>query len=224
MPWFTMGKLSPEDHAYFQDCLNKHPQLQQLLDHEQEMKRLILQDKTLLELSALEPIDERLKKVMNQIDSVPQNKTEKYEVNLGFVSKLKESLISWFPGKLNIWHYSSFASAAILVAVLMAFIAPIFNQGKFTDETEFTPASANDTELNNSASTTILLVGFNGSPEELRTQPALKDKLTNVEAVPTKKNMYRVSLNSKLNADEVKQILDTLLSEKEHIWFAGEAF
>jgi hypothetical protein len=143
---------------------------------------------------------------------------------MGLLTKFNQSIRSWFPEDLSIWQYSGFASAAIIVAVLMAFIAPIFTQGKFTEQNEFTPASATSPETSSSTSATILLVGFNGTSEELSVYPTLKDKLTKIEAVPTKQGMYRVSLNSKLNADEVKQILDTLLSEKEHVWFAGEAF
>ena len=45
LPWYTMGKLSPEDHAFFQETLNTHPQLQQLLDDEREMKRIVSNDK-----------------------------------------------------------------------------------------------------------------------------------------------------------------------------------
>jgi hypothetical protein len=224
LPWFAIGVTSAEEQAYFQQALLKYPELQKLLDQELEIKRLVSEDKSLLDLSVLEPMDERLKSVLNQIDSIAVNQTDNHQVNIGFAGIFKRALKSWIPADLGIWQYSGFASAAILVAVLMAFVAPLFNQGKITEQSKFTTASAVNPEVNEVASTTVLLVGFNGSPEDLRGFPAFKDKLEKIEAVPSKKGIYRVSLNKKLDKVKTKELIETLMAQKELVWFVGEDF
>ncbi len=224
LPWFAIGVISAEEQAYFQEALLKYPELQKLLDQELEMQRLVSEDKSLLDLSVLEPMDERLKSVLNQIDSIAVNKIDNHQINIGLAGIFKRALKSWIPADLSIWQYSGFASAAVLVAVLMAFVAPLFNQGKITEQNEFTTASAVNPEVNEVVSTTVLLVGFNGSPEDLSVFPALKDKLVKVEAVPSKKGMFRVSLNKKLDEVKTKELIDALMAQKELVWFAGEDF
>jgi hypothetical protein len=70
----------------------------------------------------------------------------------------------------------------------------------------------------------MLLVGFNGSSVELGAYPAFRDKLAKIETVPNKKGMYKVSLNQKLSAVEMKELLTTLEAQTELVWFVGEAF
>ncbi len=218
LPWFAIGGLSSEEHSYFQEALLKFPKLQQLLDQEREMIRLIAEDSSLLEISSLEPAEQRLKGVLNRIESNIVNEEE----SLSTTGKIKKMLDSWLPDSLGASQFSSFASVAILVVSLVAlaaFIAPLFTQ-----ESNFTPASAVVTKATSPASATILLVGFNGSSKELSTYPLFTNILATVEPVSGKKGMYQVSLNKKLDEQQVKGLIAKLVAQKELVWFAGEAF
>ncbi len=101
----------------------------------------------------------------------------------------------------------------------MAFVAPLF-----TEKNEYTPAAAKSANVINNQSTTILLVGINGSMDSLQSHPLLKGKLKKVESVPGKEGMYQISFNTKLSDTQVKEVLSSLSSNKELIWFAGEAY
>jgi hypothetical protein len=221
MPWFAIGELSSDEQVYFEEALVEFPELQRLLDQERKMIHMVSEDKSLLDLSVLEPTEERLKSVLNQIDSMTSNEEANGRGKLNLFDTLKQALSSWLPSDLNILANARVASAAVLVvtiAVMMAFVAPLFNQEQFT------PASAVDPETNNPVSTTMLLVGFNGSSVELGAYPAFRDKLAKIETVPNKKGMYKVSLNQKLSAVEMKELLTTLEAQTELVWFVGEAF
>ena len=222
LPWFAVNKLTADEHAYFEETLKKYPELQEQLDQELEMIGLIAEDKSLIELAELEPAEERLKAVWNQIDSESTKIETKQQGSISFSDKINNFLDSWFSDGFNISQYARFASVAVLVislSVLIAFVAPIF-----TEKNDFIPAASKVSEISNSQATTIILVGFNGTSEALGALPVLKDKLQKVEAVPGKEGMYQVSLNKKLSKTEVEDMIATLVAKKESIWFAGEAF
>ena len=60
--------------------------------------------------------------------------------------------------------------------------------------------------------------------DSLHTHPELKGKLKKVESVPGKEGMYQITFNKKMNEAQIKEVLSSLSSNKELIWFAGEAY
>jgi len=231
LPWYTTGKLSTDDKVLFDKALVKYPLLAELLEQEIELIETVTADKTLLEASALENQEERLKSVLNMIDIVEtQNQAvaqSKSSMAGSLLQKLKNSFDVLVPNQNGSRQFVRVASLGVLVlsvAVLTAFVAPLFNQ-----ENDFVPASAqiqpNDEHLVSAhSSKTALLVGFNGTSIQLGNNEVLKDKLMKIESVPDKEGIYQISFKQVLSPDEVKQTIDALLKQKDLIWFAGEEF
>ena len=224
LPWFVTNQLSSEDKAYFEEVLQENSALDSLVEEERNVFNLVTEDKSLLGLSTLAPPESRLENVFKQIDNMsletPLNNPAGDKQS--FMDKLKSTLSSWIPATFGVTEYARFASVALLVislSVLMAFVAPLF-----TENNEFTPAAAKSANVISDQSTTILLVGTNGSLDSLQSHPLLKGKLKKVESVPGKKGMYQISFSKKLSNTQVKEMLSSLSSNKELIWFAGEAY
>ncbi|KAG1658147.1 Thermophilic serine proteinase [Nymphon striatum] len=187
LPWFVTNQLSSEDKAYFNEVLQANAALETLVKEEREIFNLVVEDKSLLGLSTLESPEARLENVFKQIDNLPVADPQITSTNASesFVDKLKNTISSWLPTTFGVTDYARFASVALLVislSVLMAFVAPLFNE-----KNEFTPAAAKSADVINNQSNTILLVGINGSMDSLQTHPLLKGKLKKVESVPGKK-------------------------------------
>ncbi|MEE9327582.1 MAG: hypothetical protein V3U71_09835 [Cocleimonas sp.] len=218
LPWYATGWLSSEERTYVNKVLKEYPELQDQLDDELKMISLISKDKEVLELSSLEPSKTRLNEIFRTIDkdSIDSKKHDS--------SDIKARLKSWLPTSFNT-QYASFAGVAILaVTLLFAFIAPLVLQEK-NQQSDFEPATSEENKLSkNTTNATILLVGIKGSPEVLKTLAPLKDKLSKVEHVQGKAGMYKISLKSKLVPEKTQELIRFLLSQKEIVWFAGEAY
>lgn len=227
IPWYAIGKLSIDDQTYFEKALAVYPSLQNYLNQEQQMLELVSADHSILNKSAIASTDERLKSVLNMIDldDSQKNNTEVAQKN-SFLDNLKSVLDALIPNNNGVTQYARIASVSALVisvAVLSAFVAPLF-----TDKSTYIPASAITKSAENRSESqfkgTVLLVGFNGTSIALGDNVVLQGKLLKIESVPEKEGMFQISFKQKMNAVEIKQTIDTLLSQKELIWFAGEAF
>jgi len=224
VPWYATGKLSDEDRAFFDDALVEYPSLQTYLREEMQMIEIVTANKSLLDKSAIAAPEERLKSVFNMIDAEKEIPSE------SVFDKVKKALNSWLPSNEGVPQYARALSAVAVVvtlAILTAFITPIF-----TEKSDFVPASATSvpkTETLTAAKVvdtenTVLLIGFNGSSEELGNNAILKDKLLKIESVPNKKGIFQISFKESLSTAEIKQTIDALLLQKDLIWFAGEEF
>ena len=231
LPWYAIGKLSAEDQVIFEKALLIYPVLEKQLEQELQMIEIVSADNSLLNLSVISPQEERLKSVFNMIDIAEAQDQYKDHIESDNANSLFEKFKNIFdtlmPTAGGMPQYARVASVGVLVlsvAVLTAFVAPLF-----TEQSEFLPASANSqsgvekTSLINS-STTVLLVGFNGTSIELGNIEILKDKLLKIQTVPDKEGIYQISFKQPLNDAEIKQTIDALLKQKELIWFAGESF
>lgn len=231
LPWYAIGKLSVEDQTLFEKALIRYPLLEEQLKQELQLIETVSADKSLLDLSAISGQEERLKSVFNIIDIEDTQNQSKAHSELDTTSSLLEKLKNTFnalmPSADGMPQYARIASVGVLVlsvAVLTAFVAPLF-----TETSDYIPASAvsessdEQTSLIN-ASMTVLLVGFNGTSTELGNNDILKDKLLKIETVPDKEGVYQISFKQVLSSVEIKQTIDALLAQKELIWFAGESF
>ena len=231
LPWYAIGNLSVDDQAFFDKALLKYPLLEDALQQELQAIETVSADKSILDLSAISPQEERLKSVLNMIDvaeAQDQRKSQTKSVGSNsLLDKLKSVFDTLVPSAGGMPQYARLASVGILVlsvAVLTAFVAPLF-----TDQSDFIPASAvtqptdEQASLINSSST-VLLVGFNGTSVELGNNEILKDKLLKIQTVPDKEGIYQISFKQPLNNAEIKETIDALMKQKELIWFAGESF
>lgn len=225
VPWYAIGKLSVDDQALFEEALVSYPSLKNHVEIEQQMMQAVNADHSLLSKSAIAPTEERLKSVLNMID-IEESRTDSVQDSSIF-AKVKNAFDSLIPSSNGVPQYARVASVGILVlsvAVMTAFVAPLFS-----DKSDFVPASAetqsktNEPAVVNAAKTT-LLVGFNGSSVELGENTVLKGKLIKVESVPEKEGMFKISFRDSLNANQIKETINSLLAQKELVWFAGEAY
>jgi hypothetical protein len=219
LPWYATGWLSAEERSYVNKVLKEYPQLQDLLNDELEMINLISENKKILELSSLDTHKTRLDNIFKTID-----KDDSIDSNKHNSSGIKALLTSWLPTSYNT-QYASFAVVAILsITLLLAFVAPLVFQEK-SQQGVFEPATSAEINLSKgTTNATILLIGIKGSPEILKTLAPLKDKLSKVEHVQGKAGMYKVILKSKLVPEKTQELIQYLLSQKEMVWFAGEAY
>lgn len=229
LPWYAIGKLSVDDQAFFEKMLVTYPSLQFQLEEEQKVISKVSANNSVLDKSLIPPADERLKSVFIMIDVAEKlNKTkEREQVNQtgSLLEKFKNTIDTLIP--VGVPQYARIASVGILVlsvAVLTAFVAPLFTQSS-----EFIPASAVTQPLDQkttliNASQTVLLVGFNGSSTELGNNEVLKGKLSKIESVPNKEGVYQISFKQVLNSEETSQVIGALMKQDKLIWFAGEEF
>lgn len=231
LPWFVTGKLSIDDQLLFENALQTYPSLQQQLKREQQVIALVSADHTLLDKSLLAPPEVRLQSVFNTIDNPePAIKSviqDEPVVKRSLLERLKNTFDTLIPKVFLNPQYARIASVSVLaisIAVLASLITPTL-----TEKNVFIPASA-DVEQKSSQSSlattekTVLLIGFNGTAEELSNNAALKGKQINIVSPADKGGFFQVSFTGPMSADEVKQTVDALLAQEEIIWFAGEAF
>lgn len=235
VPWYATGALSTDERAYIKEQLKKHPSLKKYIAEEQEIIDIVDEDKSLLDLSALEPTTVRLEKVLEKMENLSQDSTsdfseelsnaealpidkESSQTSLG--NKIRELTNSIFFGDNNSFKYASFASITVFLALLVAFISPLI---KNDSGAVFHPASEKANESGKHTGTQ-LLVGIKTETHNTWLTDFLKRNDASLSKVPAKNGLYHINLNEKLNTDEIKSLLDQLNSQKEVIWFAGEAY
>jgi len=230
LPWYALGKLSVDDNAIFENATLRYPSLQKQITLEQQMIELVSADKTLLDMSVIASIEERLKSVLNVIENLkpPTNAKNNSESKLtnSFLENLKNAFSSLVPNLDFKPHYAGIAGVAALavsVAIFSSFVTT-----SDTSTSDFDLASANDKSKANETVTdtnkTVILVGFSGSADELSDNEVLKGKQIKITSPADKDGFFQISFQKSINADEIKQIIKTLLAQKETVWFAGEAF
>ena len=231
LPWFTIDKLSIEDKLIFENALLSYPSLQQHLKHEQQLIEKVSMDNSILDKSVIPAIEERLKTVFNMIDH-PEILTRTKELSdssttTTVLDRVKNIVNSLIPRQDFMQQYSRVAGVACMVlsvAALTTFAKPLFTHtSDFVPASAVTQSAAKQAESTNNTKT-VLLVGFNGTSEELSNINALKGKQINIESPPDKDGFFQISFKQTLNADEIKTTIDSLLKNEEMIWFAGEAF
>jgi hypothetical protein len=225
LPWYASGQLSPEDYSYMEDALLEFPELKAELVIERETIQLLKTDPSILELSALKEIEARFDNILPSLK--PQESLQHKQINkkqavhVPTESKLKQFFSNLLPESgFNGFQYASVAAVAVLSFSAYHFIA------SKSQETLFYPAtdtSAQPTVLNKT-NATIILLGING---KLNNDPQLLNVIqkagAEVSPVPEKDGMYRIFFKNKLNTIEIKDLIKALKSNKELVWFAGEA-
>ena len=231
IPWFAINKLSSEDQIIFESALIDYPSLKQQLEDESKMIAKITANNSIYYNTIFGSSEERLKTVWNIIDK-PETSTatkisNKESLNSNLFAKLKNIVNVLIPNHHSMPQFARVAGLGGLVlsvAVLTTLAKPLF-----THTSDFVPASAVTQPTANqpseeSTTQTILLVGFNGSSEELSNIDALKGKQLNIESPPDKEGFFQVSFKQAMDSNEIKTTIDALLKHKEAVWFAGEAF
>lgn len=218
LPWYAIGCLSDDDHQVFQTALLKYPELQDKLDQERQIIKVVSANHELLGESALLPTAKRLENVLEKLE--PQEPALKPSVGSKNSGGFMDFLTKLIPEGFGTLHYASIAVAVFSAAIFFALVEPIFNNQNHN----FVPAAAKTDENQSAVATTVILVGVNGDSESLKKMPVLSDSYSTIEPVQGKKGMYQVKLNKKLDTDQVKKLLSDLQTQKELIWFAGEVF
>lgn len=221
LPWYSAGLLSEEDSAYIEEKLAKHPELQEELTLDNVIAKQFKEDKRPLDLSSLPSIDVRLNHVLGQLENNQIVRNENRETT-SFTSRAKQYFSQLLLGSSSRFQYIATATASIaVVALAYAFISPLI----LDEESTFRPATANTVDANKNTDVTVLLVGLSIDSNDPRVQEVLKDiETSKLSAVPGKDGMYRLALSKKLAPAETKALIQELVSQKELVWFAGEAY
>jgi len=239
IPWCATGLLTDDERAYIEEQLKQYPVLQEYLEEERELIKLVNEDRSLLDLSILEPTESRLEKVLENLDTpsistpTPVNmEEEKPETasmgsasdNGGFFSRLPKLFFGVNDGK-NRLYYASFASIVVFLGLLIAFVAPLFID-KLIDkpQTSFHPATVQTGEGVGQSSQTTLLLGLNGDIQNPWLVKFLKQNNANMTKIPGKDGLYRINFDKKLTASKIESLIKQLNNHNELIWFAGEAY
>jgi len=77
--WYATGWLSAEERARVHKLLKKHPALKTYLKDEQQIIQSVKDDKSILNLSALESTETRLERVLTQLDDVAVSQENKLQ-------------------------------------------------------------------------------------------------------------------------------------------------
>ena len=235
--WYATGWLSADERMHVHKLLIRHPELKTYLAEEQHMIQQVKADKSLLDLSALESTEIRLDRVMTQINEATQkNMAQQAQPSSETVpiatalagssikSKFNSFVQSLLSGNTSTMKYASFASLSILVALLVAFMAPMINSDLNQTDTTFQPATVQTAETQKQMATTQLLIGLNEAAQNNWLENIIQKNNAELSKIPGKDGLYRIQFNKKLNANEIESLLNQLNSHKESIWFSGEAY
>lgn len=223
LPWYATGWLSPEERAYVKKILSKSSALQKELNEEHEMIKIIHEDKSLLDASALLPTEQRLESVFAKIDELEKDELQKHRGILEASksnSKLKQFIYSFLSGNQSKIQYAAFAMVSVLaILVVFSLVSPLFVQKNI-----FYPATVDTQESIKQKNVTILLVGLSTNPQNPQIKKLLQENHASIIAVPGKEGMYRIILPTKLDQKQTSQLVNKFLSRKDLFWFVGEAY
>lgn len=218
--WYSTGQLSEEERASVEAMLRENPELNRYLEEEQAIIEMVKEDKSLLDLSALEPTRKRLDNLMSQLDGIEAQPTPQTQTSLNNTSATSTpSLIGWLKGLFEgqQLRYAGYASIVAFVALFVAFVAPLVQQQK---ESTFIPAS----EEVKAENITKLIVGVNGNPNNPWLNKFLKQHNARLILIEGKSELYQLRFDKRLTDTETQALLEQLNENKQLIWFAGEAY
>ena len=219
LPWYATGWLTPKERAFVQKMLEKYPDLQEELEQEYQLIRRVKEDRSVLDLSVIEPTEIRLEKVFAKLSNDNSNELisdNKNNYKEGFI----QSISTFFFNHSNGFQYAGVAVVtALSVGLLYTFISPLIKP-----ETVYKPATANSNKVKTTTNTTILLLGLNTEPSDPKFKTLVQGVGAKISVVSGKDGMYRMFLPKKLNPTQIKALIQKLTINKELVWFAGEAY
>lgn len=220
LPWYATGWLTPKERSYVKEKLLEFPELQEQLLAEHRIIDIIKEDKSLLDESALEPSELRLKKVLKKID-VETTFVQVSKPKVALITRLKQAVDSFLSGGTTKIQYAGIAAVSTLsIALLFAFISPLVKQ----QNNIFHPATVETPGKERAENVTKLLVGLSTSPDAPELLRTLREVHAKINPVSGKDGMYRISLSEKLNSDQTNILIKKLSMRKDLFWFAGEAY
>jgi len=227
LPWYAIGKLSPDDLSFMDQALASYPELKKQLKIEQSTIQLVRSNSEILNASALESPEDRVNHILDLLEE-PAHETQKQNIaaqdknqNLP-KSKLKQFFGKLFPSSNSFGAYQ-YAGFAFIVFGLVAIVHNTFKSPTVIQESVFYPAAKENTAFKNKTDQTVLLLGVNGKLDSPKLLKLLQKVDAVISPVPEKDGMYRVILGKKLNSITINALLDELRAEKELVWFAGES-
>jgi len=220
LPWYAIGKLSPDDLNFMNEALVSYPELKKQLDVEKAAIQLVKNTPDILSYSALKTPQDRLDNVLQQL--MPQDNNVE-QAHVPSPNRIKQFISKLFPTSEQFGGYSYAGFAVVLLSSVFA-LNYTFNNVDTKQEGVFYPASKQAaTELKNKSDATVLLLGVNGKLDSPQLLKLLQKVNAKISAVLDKAGMYRLTLDKKLSSITINTLLDELRAEKELIWFAGES-
>ncbi len=228
LPWYAVGKLSPNELSFMTEAIASYPELKSQLEIEQSMIQLVKNNADILNASAIEAPEDRVNHILDLLDE-PSLTTLKQEADDSNVNqslpknKLKQFFDSLFPRSSSLGAYQ-YAGVALVIFALVAIVNNTFNKApEVIQESVFYPAAKQNATFKNKKDHTVLLLGVSGKLDSPKLLKLLQKVEAEISAVPEKDGMYRVTLGKKLSSITINALLDELRAEKELVWFAGES-
>ncbi len=226
LPWYAIGKLSPDDVSFMDQAVASYPELKSQLNIELSTIEFVKKNPDLLNATALESPEDRVNQILNLLEESSYELLES-KVNIQkknqSQSLLKKVFGRLFPNAASFGAYQ-YAGIALVIFSLVVIVKNTFNDTPVViQESVFYPAAKQNTTLKNKTNQTVLLLGVNGKLDSPKLLKLLEKVDAEINAVPEKDGMYRVTLGKKLNSITINALLDELRAEKELVWFAGES-
>ncbi len=226
LPWYAIGKLSPDDVSFMDQAVASYPELKSQLNIELSTIEFVKKNPDLLNATALESPEDRVNQILNLLEE-PNHEVRQPKVNIHkqnqSQSLLKKIFGRLFPRTVSFGAYQ-YAGFALVIFSLVVIVHNTFNDTPVViQESVFYPAAKQNTTLKNKTNQTVLLLGVNGKLDSPKLLKLLEKVDAEINAVPEKDGMYRVTLGKKLNSITINALLDELRAEKELVWFAGES-
>lgn len=234
MPWYLTNQLSSEEQQLVNEALEQSPELRGEFLQEEKMMRLVKENKSLLELTALDTTEQRLDKVLSRIQHEEQQQTQTTQNTA--TAKKKGKAEGWL-GKFfksgllgNDWLSPANAVFASLLVCQLGFmgytqLSPSAPEGAVYESASFTKTSAGQAGIKKSTAT--FLMAFQDDAPYGEVCDFLNTWNARIVSGPDNQNMFSVELSTDSTTD-VAALADIIMQQatvnKVPLSFIGSQF
>lgn len=219
LPWYLTNTLSDEEQELVNKALEASPELRKEFVREEKMMRLVKENTSLLELSALDTTEQRLENTLARIEREEQQQESKLAEKADIISKEPAKQGGWFKRlfehKLFDIEWLTPANAAF--ASLLAFQVGVLGYYQLAgDETEYhsvtveqspLPANAGEENLKK-----LFLMEFQTSAQHGEVCDFLNNWNARIVSGPNSHNMFTVEMKTDAHTDAAA-FAETIMSQ-----------
>lgn len=207
MPWYLTNKLSSEEQQLVNEALEQSSELRGEFLQEEKMMRLVKENKSLLELTALDTTQQRLDKVLSRIQhEEQQTQTAQNTATAKKKGKAENWLSKFFKSGLfgNDWLSPANAVFASLLVCQLGFMGYTQLSPSASEGAVYKPASVQKTSAGQAGikkSTATFLVEFRDDAPYGEVCDFLNTWNARIVSGPDKQNMFSVELSTDSTTD-----------------------
>lgn len=232
MPWYLTNKLSSEEQRLVNEALEQSAELRGEFLQEEKMMRLVKENKSLLELTAMDTTEQRLDKILSRI----QHEEQQLPVQNPATSKQEEKSAGWL-GKFfrsglfgTDWLSPAnavFASLLVCQLGVLGYmqLSPSPSEGVVYESASVAKAPVGQAGIKKS--TAIFLMEFRDDAPYGEVCDFLNAWNARVVSGPDSQNMFSVELSTDSTTDVVAladSIMQQAVDSKAPLSFVGPQF